>query len=350
MKYSTIALTLVILIDVIVILNFFEWDQRQAMEFEERLIDIQVNYGVDAGAAAMLKETPDVDTAYTDWGHILVDPSAAFDTYVNVMMRGMGWGISSNNYSEFVDSTIPYFCVATYDGYYMYQRVIEESTDGTRYYALMCSPKIPYWYCPTEDVTDNNAGVHMKQDKTYCFNLAAKSYFTIANDDGSYSVANIETIQKDNDKYISPLTMRELIAYRLDDACTRALLVGTDYTSVNSITLPGDTNIASSNGIYSPTIITDFIPPAGAVHYEVQTKGFGGARIKEASFVVGYTYKNSDSTLRYLYVSQDVFASKESFFYEDGKKLKSEYSNLRVFNSAVDAAVAGYSYDIRLLE
>ena len=53
------------------------WYVEQKAEFEQKQMDIQVNYSVDAAMQEMLTSTNDIGLDYVDFAKIKVDPQVA---------------------------------------------------------------------------------------------------------------------------------------------------------------------------------------------------------------------------------------------------------------------------------
>lgn len=346
MRFIGIAYPLVMLIDVIMFMNFWQWHQQSMYEFEQRQMDLQVNYAVDASVHDMLMTGTHLGTDYATWGEMTIEPEVALDTYVRVLLRNIGWADTVENRNNVITTSIPFFCVAAYDGYYMYckQQDIYEwrSIDGTKHvemnsYPMVWTPKIPY----SETVKSNiDPGDALSGQKTevYLYNVGFKTYNYIADN----RVVTIDLPIKnltDNSPGTKTRAM-SVINNALTDACNSALYLGLEGNVDKSWFLPASfSSWSNNNPVESPTVLTYMNRSDGMTQYETTTFGIGGAKITDADFCICYTDPSYGGKLYTWADNRELLASKYGV-------TKIEY----IVSTAKEAAERGYFFDLRFRE
>ena len=289
MRYQLLAFPLVLLMDAFLFVNFFNWHQQSIYEFEQRQMDLQVNYSVDAAAQQMLSDGIHIGTDYSTWGESTVEPSIALRTYQSVLLRNLGWADTEKNREDLIEGYVPFFIVAAYDGYYVYGRNREEVTTTTDAgkdtvndaYPYHWSPKLPY------SITAN--------DKCYLYYLGYKagSYVDISKSTPatmlSTFVEKVQLNEENANQYLRPSMARLVVSDKLSKACNSALFVGLEGDTDVSFYIPAEmSEWSKNNSVESPTILTYVRNNSGIVRYEKTTFGIGGSKIDDANFVVCY--------------------------------------------------------------
>lgn len=348
MRWMVIALPLAILIDCIAFINFFEWHQQSVYEFEQRQLDIQVNYAIDAAAQEMLNNSTHVDTDYIDWGSITVEPELALDVFQTMMLKSMGWSVSDENKEAFMQDMCPFFIVAAYDGYYVYSQVpyyigIDTADEDKEYndlngdgvvdkddyiavsYPHRWTPKIPYG--------------EMVGNKYYFYNLGESHYGTLVNSASGKTVKYDNIIKVTTEDEVGSTARADFIINdRLTQACNEALVWGlADRGGSKEVWyLPTTyTNWTSTNPIESPTLLS-YVQSAGITKYEKVSFGIEGSRIDEAEFCI--LYKDTvTGELLYTYAT-------------NRDKVESlGFTVISIVSTCKEAAERGYHYDTRFL-
>lgn len=345
-----IAFPITLLMDVLVFLNFYNWQQQAVYEFEQRQMDLQVNYAVDAAVHDMLYDGTHLGTDYATWGEMTTEPEVALDTYISVLLRNLGWADTAKNREDLIYSSIPFFCVATYDGYYVYckQTDVIEGHDYAgneyeyRHYPMVWTPKLPYAH--TEYILDQEvAGGGEVHYNTYIYNLGFETYDMIT-DKGD--------IQLQNGMYADPNTgfgsradARSTINNTLTDACNNALYLGLMDVAENAWYLPATfSSWSNNNPVESPSVLTYISRTDGNTKYQTVTFGIGGARIDDAEFCICYMDdSDGDGVKEKLYTYSSNREKLNSFH-------ASDVEILLVTSTAKEAAENGYFFDLRFRE
>lgn len=335
MRWQALATPLTILICVLCFMNFFNWHQQSVYEFEQRQLDLQVNYAVDAATQEMLSEGVHIGTDYIDWGSMTVEPTVALSTYQAVLLRNLGWGDSDRNRIDLMEEYSPFFIVAAYDGYYVYGRQHDTYTetlkDGTEvnndYYGFHWSPKLPYSYTDGNDV--------------YIYYLSEKEYgkLTMSSVDGTINSYRPHSyLVKTGNGLDSISQAKAVIAKRLTDAANAALFVGTEGKSDKQFYIPASmSDWTQTNPISTPSVLTYMSNPYGTNKYSVSTFGIGGAKIDNAQFLICYNMNGSK-----LYSWADDREEVEKFYADKGVTISIDM----ITSTRERASENGYYYDV----
>lgn len=284
-----------LLIIVISFVGAIKWQQEAINEAEMRLLDMQVNYAVDAAVQEMLEQADNLNTDYADWGSMQLDPEVARKTYVQVLLRNLGWSETKENIEALEQNCIPFFCVAVYDGYYMWAHQdtwteVNGIKNTTR--DLMWSPKLPY---ASQKYTD---GMSRSEATLYYYNIGNRTYGTYRN--GRLKVDN--TLRLSGTGEGSLMSARKAIADSVSNSCTYALLYATEGKSNQAVDIPFiKSSWIDSNPITTPTVLTVINSPDGVfTKFNHFVYGVGGAKVDEAEFCICYL-KNGKKFYTYAY-------------------------------------------------
>lgn len=332
MKFSALALPFVVLMDIVVFVSFIMWQHESVYEFEQRQLDLQVNYAIDAATQEMLENSSHLSTDYADWGSMVVEPEVALDTYLAVLVRNFGWGDTVKTREELLDTSIPFFTVATYDGYYIYCKQKDtETIDGVTQdvYTQKWTPKIPY----SEVVKNGSNWIY------YMYNLG----------DDTYGTYNGTVLKLDNkigtgQNAGSYNRSRVVIAEALTDACTTAMYSALEgKTTVEWIIPASYSEWSNSRSIERPSVLTYISRYDKSVMYDTVTFGIGGAKVDDANFCI--LYKDAAGNKLYTYAENRALVENAPTANPAGKG----YKILSIVPTPQDAANKGYYFDMTLL-
>lgn len=357
MRWQLLALPLVLLMDILVYLNFYNWQQKSFYEFEQRQLDLQVNYAVNAAMQETLETGTHIDTDYLYWGSIQLEPQIALDTYTMMLCRNFGWADTEANRKDIDTASIPFFILATYDGYYVYgmQSCIESielkdnDADDTNnrkidnyIYEKKWTPKIPYAEADVE-IVENPDGTKTMNNKTIYMYFLDEEYY--GKYEGKVITRKNPYINTTDDVYGSIGRAKKVISQCLTDACNSAMYMGLLESNDKVWYIPDTfSEWSSSRPISSPTILTYLNREDQRVKFDVCTFGVGGAKIDETNFFICYTTSedtNGDGVtdrIQKLY----TYSENRELVEADGRKCHIDI----VVTSAEEAARMGYYYDI----
>lgn len=335
MKFQLIAFPLVLLIEVFTYLNFFSWQQQSVYEFNQRQLDLWVNYSVDAAVQEMLSDGTHLNTDYIDWGSMTIEPEVALRVYQGMLLRNMGWGDSDRNREDIIEDYTPFFMVCAPDGYYMYCRQHElkdtvlnnGSVVREHSYGFHWTPKIPY----SRTVVNEDGSA-----KVYFYYLGSDRYGTcnIGSNNISQTVLSLkeDNVLNDGTGLGSRNMAKVVIAETITNAMNSALFTGLEGDVDAMYYIPAEmSEWSSSNSVESPTILTYVSTEGGTIKYDIVSFGIGGSKIDNANFVV--CYKRNGNKLYAWATDRDALGlSKDSV--------------LEVLTSAEEAAMKGYYFDV----
>lgn len=274
------------------------------VKMDEYIMSFAIDYSTDAAVAEML-ETPHLGQDYGDEGKVNSDPGVALTSFVNFMCMNYNLPLTENAKMQVEDSYIPIFCVATYDGYYIYEQRMGE--DGGVY--MQSSLKMPYTY---------NVG-----DKYYALNLGLDNALRFYNGHLTKVLLKDEGISAD-DVYSQVNTkVSDDLMYDFQKTTGR----GHEF-----LYLPNKlSTMTKVNPIKGPSVLA-FIDKwdVGTTH-KLTSFSIGGARIEKARMVAGYTGENKDGTKIKLYCYADLLPK--------GAPIE------EMFTTVEGAAKAGYYWD-----
>ena len=73
-----------LLVCCIMFVGMLQWQNQAVYEFEQRQMDLQVNYAVDAAVQEMVVNSEHLGTDYADWGAMTVEPEVALDASCSI--------------------------------------------------------------------------------------------------------------------------------------------------------------------------------------------------------------------------------------------------------------------------
>lgn len=296
MKFIAFSYPMIILIMIVTFLNFYNWHKESVYDFDQRQMDLQVNYAVDAATQEMLAGSHSLETDYVDWGKMSISPSVAYDTFIAVMLRNYGWNDISEN-REALDNLVPFFLICAYDGYYMLK-----------------TEKVPNDAVATEfDSSVDKANgifpalyVTKSTGREYIYSTTYKKYWTpkipyAEYRDGYYWMYYLGSRYGDyyngsdiiSGNILSTDEMKdrskEAIANNINAAVNEGLSSGLGMLAGNEFYIPADTtDFTRTNAVKNPTCITFVQREDATMQFNMLTYGVGGSKIDEANFVICY--------------------------------------------------------------
>lgn len=246
------------------ILVFLAIMDYETTEFENRKLQISLNYATTAGASEML-ETGDLGLDYVDMNEFYVNPQLALDAFTATLLLNYDMGVTQYEQVALQQESVPIFCVASYDGYYLYtnQRVNEEGDWELRSY-----PKRPYTYSEGGNL--------------YALNLGFENVMCLNSSGVLSRVAN--PLSKTETMRVINATISDNLLWELDNA--------TQHGNIRTVYIPYNmTTIRQTNPVEAPSVLA-FVDNLGTVSWKkVNAFSIGGAMITQTRNVVCY-YRN----------------------------------------------------------
>ena len=291
-------------------LNYVNEEQRL---FEEYTLAYAVDYATDAAAQELL-ETADIGVDYQDWGRINIDPNTALTTFKTMMLMSYDYPLTDKAFTMIEMGYMPVFCVASYDGYYMY--TVEKDEESG--YHLQGSNKIPYGY--------------QDGDTYYALNLGMDNCRKLS--------GGKLTINKLAEEGISSADVLFQVNSQVSDDLAYAYQEYQENVSpsghLSTIYIPqGLTTMTSVNAIDGPTVISIIDDWDINTTHKVDAFSIGGAKLEPQRMVAGYIDKTTGQKL-YAYADLLPKWSGDDDYELDITKL---------FTDVVSAAQDGYYYD-----
>lgn len=277
-------------------------------------LKIAVNNASDSAIEELLKAS-DLGMDYADWGKFRADPDLALNDFVDTFLLNYNMPLTEYNRNLVKTKYIQVFCVASYDGYYIYDHRKKYEDGGAD---LVSSPKLPYLY-KDESIPGRNV--------TYALNMGFSRCYKLTD-------ATITRAKSPVDK----ATTLKIINTRISDDMRQRVDKAHENGMIDSIYIPtGLTTISRTNPIESPTIIAYVDNVDLDSVQKLSAFGIGGSRAKIARPVSAYQRKNTETgewTKYYAY--SDLLPGNIS---EDNTIIEN------VFMSVEDAASQGYWSD-----
>lgn len=311
MTWSSILYGGLLLLQIITMnMLFTDYASDYYNKFEEKRLQIVVNYAVDAATKEMKEDSANLGQDYESIGKLNVDPRVAMDTFATIICKNYNIPVNSTNKQSVMLDYCPVFLVVTYDGYYVMNKV-KINDSGVE--NMIFSPKLPYSALQTEP--DNSISM-------YSYNLSFTSAIKVDANGGVYKIDN------------PPLSKQEqsnLVNNKVSDVINEKLVRGTDLRLRGGVFIPSEmTTLRSTNPIQNTTVfayIDNF--DLGGYGMSLQSFGIGGAEIKQKKVVVGFELNINGNIEKY-------------YAYSD--RLPNGVTPVETFDSQEDAASHGYYY------
>lgn len=279
--------------------------KQEEEEMEEYVMSFAIDYSTDAAVAEMLNMS-NLGQDYMNINKVNTDPQLALTSFLNMMCLNYDLPLTDQARLQIESAYMPIFCVAAYDGYYLYTP--KEDADHGWY--LQGSLKTPY--------------THVVGDKYYALNLGGENALLLQNGSLSKVTLDSQNIEKEE-------------AYRQINSIVSDSLMYHFQTNTGRdnefLYFPASmTSIKKVNPIKGPSVLAFIDGWDFKTTHAVSAFSIGGARIKNARMVAGYTQDLNGMKIK-LYSYADLLP-------EDKADIIAE-----MFTSVEEAAKAGYYYD-----
>lgn len=276
-------------------LNILGLIQEDELLMNELLLAVSVDYAVDAATEEMLAASTIVSGT-----EIEVNPDVAKSVFLSLMCLNYDLPTTQQAFMELETSYLPVFCVAAYDGYYLYTPTV--ASDGGVY--LQCSLKQPYSY--------------WVGDTYYALNLGGETTYKLY--DGA--LASVTLVGQG----ITANDVATIVNTTLSDVLMEAFQEQTGRSN-EFVYIPTQmTTLAQTSAVEGPAVLAfvdnwDFRGTSAVSSFSV-----GGAQLTEVRQVAAYT-------------------TADGLFYTYVDLLPITVTADRLFTSEKEAAQAGYSCD-----
>lgn len=152
---------------------------NELIEFDEFVLDKQVNYAADAAVEELLM-TGNTEQDYNKGDFIIVEPELAVIEFTSILAEDFNLIPTDFTHSQIQEQYIKTLLVCTWDGLYAYWY---QPKNDTNEYGFMGTPKIPYFY------TDEDG-------RQYCLNLGLEKAYSDSGDANNYKLNQYELMEK----------------------------------------------------------------------------------------------------------------------------------------------------------
>lgn len=299
-RFPALLIPWILLIMAVSFLTGVDYARESKREIQEEKLDVGINYAVDAATEEMILNTSSLDMDYADWERLTIDPEIALDTFLQVMLRNLGWSISDENIESFKTTNLPIFVVAAYDGFYVSRPTKISVSSGA--YDQIFSMKQPYLYSEGNEM--------------YALNLGL-------NDCKLFNGSNIQKVNTP----ISKDFQKHYINTNISDTFMRVIYEETNMEAAHTVYLPSDlTSISRTNPVNAPTVLAYvnnlYLGPGNTI----ESFAIGGTRVVHQDFIGGYRRNG----IKYYAPTRLI---------PTGVVIENVYENM------TEAAKAGYYYD-----
>lgn len=309
---SIIFAGLLILQIVVTNMLFSQYTADYHNKFEEKRLQIAVNYAVDGATKEMKRNSANLDQDYESIAKLNVDPMVALDTFSTIMCKNYEIPVNTTNQQSIMLDYCPVFMVATYDGFYTTSR---QKINSSGIENVIFSPKLPY------------IDVHTNKDGTksiFSYNLTLTSALRFDENGAVYKDYNPPKTRKEQS---------DIINNTISDVLNEQLLEYAGKDPRGELYIPSEvTTLRSTNPIRNTTVLAyiDNFDMAG-YGMDLQSFGIGGAEIKQRKVVVGFSMETNGKT---------------EYFYSYSDRIPVGATPIESFDSQESAAQHGYYYYI----
>lgn len=303
-RFKTFTLPICILAWVMTTLAFVQYQRDSYSELRRLCLDTQINYAIDAAVDVMVEDSKDLQLDYGDWEYLSCDPEVALDEFCSMYLESQGLIDTPENRAWVTATYCKAFVVATYDGYY----VGSPTTINANWARdIVFSIKQPYFYKDGSDY--------------YALNMTRQSCKRLRN-------GVLETVERPSS--IQEQDVKTIINGQISDAFTKAVGEAMQWHNTETIYVPSDyTDIVGTNAIEQTSALVYMSGLPAGFGRTTDSFAIGGARVQHERFVGCYL---KDGVKMYQYVD----------------KLDDTYDIIETFETPIQAAEAGYEFDIAL--
>lgn len=323
MKHFHLLLWIPLLYTVVFAVFWIQIYVKEVIEFEDLVLEKQVNYATDSAIDELL-ESGKLSQDYNNEKFVTVEPELAKQDLEHTLSLNFD-GIPTEGMKEYIDQHyIKCFVICTYDGIYEYHMQQNETNN----YALVQSPKIPYFY------TDKDTG------QQFCLTLDPKwGYWDFGTSEESYGLHKFDEYTSAPSTTVQRQSINDQVAKIINWSLYENYKWGTNDTS---ITLPAiaDT-VRGEQPVIAPTVIAVVEGQDRIFNSTIIAESIGGSQFENADQIVGYTLTAGATVNNVSYVGR--YYAKASWW-KNHTELKDYCENGHYFDDAFDAAKSGYNY------
>lgn len=311
---------------------------NELIEFDEYVLDIQVNYAADAAVEELLM-TGDTEQDYNNGDYMTVEPSLAVDEFTSIIVEDFNYVPTDFTRQMIQEQYIKTLLICSWDGIYAYWY---QPFNDTNEYAFVGTPKIPYFY------TD-------KTGRQYCLNLGLEKAYSDngATDAESYKLNKYQDLEDSipRDVQLTAINnqVSEILNYTLIDAYS-----GNNRTAFDIPALASE--ISGRQPVDQITVIGVVEGQASVGTDVITAECIGGAQVTKADPCIGVTVKYKNGLTANVYAYQSYWkqmgnamlvATSPIEGFVSGATLTTDITaaDIQFFDTPFEAASEGY-YDL----
>ena len=303
-RFKTFAVPIALVVWVITTMLFVNYAQDAYSEFERLRLDTVINYAVDAAVDEMVEYSKDLQLDYGDWEYLACDPEVALDTFITMYLDSYSMIDNESNRAWVTATYCKAFLVATFDGYYIGEPTL--INEGWAH-DIVFSAKQPYMYKEGNDY--------------YSLNMTRQQCKRLRN-------GVLSTV--DRPSSLTETDVKTIINGSISDAFSTTVGRQMGWHNTETIFVPTEmSNVLRTNAIEDTTVLVYMSDLPAGFGRTVDSFAIGGARVKHERFVGCYI---KDGVKMYQYVDN----------------LDNSYTLIETFETPIQAAQAGYEFDISL--
>lgn len=274
-KYNYVMLFVPLMYAVLFFLYFVRIYQTEYIEFEEFVLEKQVDYAADSAIDEMLLSAY-LSQDYNNGAYQTFEPRVAMEDYAATLCYDFGLIPTESNVQYVLDNRIRAMIICAYDGFYVCKRQQNE----THAYQLTQSPKIPYFY------TDETG-------RQFCLTLDPDLGFWDSGTEATYKVHQLDkypaSIRPSNDQQATAIN--NMVSDYLNNALFDTYSSGNMDTIVD---LPAIGNaVRGDQPVRTPTVIAVVDGIKKVFSTVITAESIGGAQIEDTVYNIGYTLQNA---------------------------------------------------------
>lgn len=268
--------------------------------------EVVSNNASEAAVLAIAADTNDLSMDYTDIAEFKSDPEEAKYAFGTILALAENLPASESTVLEELQDHVKVMAICVSDGYYMYESVpVSKDAKGLTEYEISGTPKLPYTY---------KVG-----NSLYALNLQSEETLKVSLQDLTTSKTETSSAELPQGN-VKLYYINKLISEEINGRVQRLYTHGWK----NSVFIPDSLgDMTATNPIKGTTVLCLLDGYGGN-----QSFGIGGTKLENRTYYVGY---EKNGIKYYSAVKASEIAGLE---------------NILVFDTAADAANAGYYYNI----
>lgn len=295
---------------------------NEYVDFENFLLEKQVNYAADSAVASMLDDSNlQLDYSKDDF-NMQLNPSVAEMDFIDTLCIDWGYSVNDTMRDSIEMNNIKSLIVCCYDGVYAYYK---ERSDDQGGYSFIQTPKLPYTYS--------------EENRQYILTLSTDiGYQGTYTEDKKFVADKLGKYKNKPSKDTQALAINTQVANLLNYTVSKSY----GYEDRDKfVTLPALTeHIRGAQPVNRPTVIAFVEGDRKVFSTPIMADSIGGARIIEIDYVTGVTLLDGDITG----ISGGKYYAHNSWWQEYYPEIRQNKKNsAKTFNDVFDAAKQGYN-------